>query len=135
MTVQSFEEFLADPDRLRILPARPKRDPMSSAEKLEEAEFLIRGGIAPRVAAGQVGVTFETLLQYARRHGRPDLSRLFQSQDTFNTWNASADGRHDETTPGNRFSRPVRSLTQAGRPTTPPRNTDKPTRAHGEGAS
>lgn len=124
MTVQSFDDFLRDRQR-----------PMSSTEKLEEAEFLIRGGVAPRVAAGQVGVTFETLLQYARRHGRPELSRFFQSQDTFNTWNASADGRHDETSPGNRFSTPASARNHAGRPTTPPRKQDEPTEAHSEGAS
>lgn len=120
MTVQSFDEFLADPDRLSILP-RPHRSRMSSVEILEEAEFLVRGGVAPHDAARTLGVAYNTLMRYTGRLNRPDLAELFETQNRYHSWDAP----HGSSGASKR----------ASRATTPPRVSGRVTEAHSRRAS
>jgi len=59
-----------DPERIR---ARGDK-PMTGAERLDEAEWLLDGGVHPMVVARQLGAKLETLMRPAERHGRSDLA-------------------------------------------------------------
>ena len=115
MTVQTFREFLAE-RALAEFRAQPR---MSVPELLDEAFWLIEGGVAPHVAAATLGVRFDTLVTYARQHQRDDLARLIALHDHFNTWNLSFDGRgRGWNMPGNATRSPVHATKAADRPTT-----------------
>lgn len=50
---------------------------MTGVERLDEAEWLLDGGLHPIVVAQQLGAKLETLMRLAERHNRQGLaSRL-----------------------------------------------------------
>lgn len=53
------------------------RSAASTAERLEDLEWLLDGGVTPDRAAARVGWARETALTLARRHGRDDLAEKF----------------------------------------------------------
>lgn len=59
------------PDELDARKSRRTR--LSAAEKLDEFEWLIEGGVQPREAAERVGVAVATILTYYHRTGRTPI--------------------------------------------------------------
>lgn len=62
-------------DRERV--ARRGDKPMTGAEKLDEAQWLLDGGVHPEVVAAQLGATVAGLAKLAERHRRRELARVF----------------------------------------------------------
>lgn len=51
--------------------------PMDGVEKLDEAQWLLNGGLIPENVARQLGTNANALAKLAERHGRVDLARTF----------------------------------------------------------
>ena len=119
MTVQTLEELLAEREREELLAELRAQPWMTTRELLDEAFWLIEGGVAPHMAAATLGVRFDTLVTFVRRYHRDDLARLIALNDRFNTWNLRSWGfAEDRNMPGNAPRSPVHATTAADRPTT-----------------
>jgi hypothetical protein len=130
MSVQTFAEFLAENipaiDRVEaLIDERTPQKPIGGAELLDEFEWLIRGGVAPHVAADTLGIKLHSIHTSAARHGRADLRRLISLNDHFNTWDTSFEAL------GHRLS-PARAMKPQHRATTPPKQNERVYGAHSE---
>lgn len=66
-----------DPERIA---ARGDK-PMTVPERLDEAEWLLNGGVHPTVVAAQLGVPLRSLERTANRYGRADLARRLNTDE------------------------------------------------------